>query len=148
MKFIGVSLASQLLRKGLVYLSIGCSTHEVVERCRLCRSGCADENGVVFGVRIGVADQDVEDHRIKKFQSLRWGDTGSQCFEHLRQGCAAAATQSGLFVFLCRKETQQLARVFLVDASDCSLVVGDPVIALHLKIIPLSSARDHYTGNV
>lgn len=89
------------LRQTLIDLPISGCAHKVIERSHLRGPTGTDQDRVIFRMRIRIADQDIEDHRIEKFQPLARRNKIADGVKHHLHGHAAAGR--GSLVFLRRE---------------------------------------------
>src|SRR3954470_20083099 len=113
--------AVDALRKTFGDVRIDLAAHEIIERCELCGSSSAYQHGIIFGVGVDVADQDVENHRIQQRNpGTRLNETRSSV-EYLLETGAAARDRRREFVFGARIESEQLAEVLLMNSDDAPI---------------------------
>ena len=116
----------------------GKGADEIIER-REASAAPVIEQGIVFAVRVGIANEHVEDEAIEKVAEIERGERGPIAEE---PDAVAYQRSAFLLVFPFGGHAQRLAEIFLMEARDGAIGGAGAIIALNKQ----TGRRAHAPG--
>ena len=103
------------------------------------------KKAVVFAMGVGVADQDLDDRRIKELQQLGGGSCAGAAHQ-IEAGFERRAAFAGIFAF--GEDAEGLAKIFLMETANLTFAVDGAVVTLDQQIGAACDGADFDRSNI